>query len=174
MEDNNKPEIPVKKNVNSIPISNFSVQFKEHNFDIALREIGDKKLKIMAKKIEINNSESQYNKYEASLELNTLKNTHKYFKMFDEYDEFKDTLIKLCHSETVEIASFDNDKIELKIKLPLYENNIFTIELKKVEIKRREKESNNTMIINNLKLKIEELEKNSKLKDEKILSAIKK
>ena len=170
MEDNNKPEIPVKKNVNSIPISNFSVQFKEHNFDIALREIGDKKLKIMAKKIEINNSESQYKKYEAILELNTLKNTHKYFKMFDEYDEFKDTFIKLCHSEIVEIASFDNDKIELKIKLPLYENNIFTIELKKVEIKRREKESNNTMIINNLKLKIEELEKNSKLKDEKILS----
>ena len=166
----NIPDIPVKQNVNSLPISNFPIQFKEHNFDIALCEIGNKKLKMIAKKIEINNSEDQYNKYETSLELNNLKSIHKYFKMLDEYAEFKDTFIKLCQSETVEIASFDNDKIELKIKLPLYENNIFTIELKKVEIKRKEKVSNNAKIINNLKLRIEELEKNSKLKDEKIIS----
>ena len=171
MEDK-KPEVPVKQNANFISISNFSVKYKEQIFDFSLCENEKKLLKIISKEIEIeiNNSEIQFNKYETSLELNTLKNTHKYFKMFDEYSELKNTFINLCQSETVEIASFDNDKIELKIKLPLFEDNTFTLELKKVEIKRKEKESNNNKVINDLKLRIEELEKNSNLKDEKILS----
>jgi len=169
MEDR-KPETPVKQNANFISIYNFSVKFKENNFNFALGEIGKKKLKIVAKEIEADNSESQYIKYEEILELNTLKNTHKYFKMFDEYDEFKDTFIKICQSKTVEITSLDKDKIEIKIELPLLENNLLIIELKKVEIKKKEKESNNSEIINKLNLIIEELKQDSKVKDERISS----
>jgi len=169
MEDR-KPETPVKQNANFISIYNFSVKFKENNFNFALGEIGKKKLKIVAKEIEADNSESQYIKYEEILELNTLKNTHKYFKMFDEYDEFKDTFIKICQSKTVEITSIDKDKIEIKIELPLLENNLLIIELKKVEIKKKEKESNNSEIINKLNLIIEELKQDSKVKDERISS----
>jgi len=169
MEDR-KPETPVKQNANFISIYNFSVKFKENNFNFVLGELGKKKLKIVAKEMEADNSESQYIKYETILELNTLKNTHKYFKMFDEYDEFKDTFIKICQSKTVEITSIDKDKIEIKIELPLLENNLLIIELKKVEIKKKEKESNNSEIINKLNLIIEELKQDSKVKDERISS----
>ena len=161
---------PAKQEPNSIPISNFLIQFKDHKFNFTLYEIEKKALKIITKEKEVKNTENQYNKYEIILDLNTLKNSHRYFKMFDEYDEFKATFIKLFLPKKVEIASFDEDKIELKIELPLLENNIFTLELKKVEIKNKGKELFNIEIINDLTLRIEELEKNSKLKDEKILS----
>jgi hypothetical protein len=170
MEDN-KPEAPVKPGTNSeANILNFTLQFNEHNFNFVLCEIEKKKLKLIAKESEKNNLENEYYKYEHILELSTLKSSHKYFKMFDDYSEFKENFIALCNSKKVGITSFEKDTIKLKIDLALVENNIFTLELKKVEIKGKEKELNNIKIIKNLNLRIEELEKNSKLKDEKISS----
>ena len=169
--ESNKPPTPVKVGANSEEkILNFTLQFKEHNFNCELCEIEKKKLKLIAKDAEENNLENEYYKYEKILELNTLKSSHKYFKMFDDYSEFKENFIALCNSKKVGITSFDKDAIKLKIDLALLENNMFIIELKKVEIKGREKDLNNIKIIKNLNLRIEELEKNSKLKDNKILS----
>ena len=169
--ENNKPETPVEPDTNSeINILDFTLQFKEHNFNFELYEIEKKKLKLIAKEAEANNLKNEYYKYEQILELSTLKSSHQYFKMFDDYSEFKDNFIALCNSKRVGIASFENDTIKIKIDFALVENNIFTLELNKVEIKEKEKELNNIKIIKNLNLRIEELEKNSKLKDEKILA----
>jgi len=169
--ENSKPVTPIKQATNSEEnILNFDLQFNEHNFNFALCEIEKKKLKLIAKEAKTNNLENEYYKYEIILELSTLKISHKYFKMFDDYTEFKDNFIALCNSKKVGITSFDKDTIKLKIDLALVENNIFIIELKKVEIKGKEKEMNNIKIIQNLNLRIEELEKNSKIKDDKILS----
>jgi len=169
--ENNKPATPIKPGANSEEkILNFTLQFNEHNFNFVLCEIEKKKLKLIAKEAENNNLENEYYKYEKILELSTLKSSHKYFKMFDDYSEFKNNFIALCNSKKVEITSFDKDTIKLKIDLALVENNMFSIELKKVEIKGKEKEMNNIKIIQNLNLRIEELEKNSKIKDDKILS----
>ena len=169
--ENNKPETPVEPDTNSeTNILDFTLQFKEHNFNFELYEIEKKKLKLIAKEAEANNLKNEYYKYEQILELSTLKSSHQYFKMFDDYSKFKDNFIALCNSKRVGIASFENDTIKIKIDFALVENNIFTLELNKVEIKDKEKELNNIKIIKNLNLRIEELEKNSKLKDEKILA----
>ena len=145
--ENNKHETPVKSGVNSeVNILNFTLQFKDQNFNFTLCEIEKKKLKLIAKEPETNNLENEYYKYEQILDLSTLKSSHKYFKMFDDYSEFKDNFIALCNSKKVRITSFENDIIKLKIDLALVENNIFTLELKKVEIKGKEKELNNIKI----------------------------
>jgi len=169
--ESNEPAASIKSDTNSEEnILNFNLQFNEHNFNFSLYELEKKKLKLIAEEAETNNLENEYYKYEKILELSTLKSSHKYFKMFDDYSEFKDNFIALCNSKKVGITSFEKDTINLKIDLALVENNIFNIELKKVEIKGKEKEMNNIKIIQNLNLRIEELEKNSKLKDDKILS----
>lgn len=153
-------------------ILDFKLEFNNKIFLFSLLELENKKLKLTAKK-----EDDQLNKYEAILELKKLRTEHKYFKMFDDFEEFQKNFIELCNSKSIKISYCDLEKMELKIDLKLISNNLFTIIMNKKEMNQKdlmkfllqdniEKEK----IINNLTAKIQELEKNLNLKNNKIES----
>ena len=139
----------------------FSLDFNKNKYDFSLIDIDNCKIKIVTNKI--NTEENNTSKYEVILELDNLKNINKYFKMFDDYDEFKNDFIELC-KKNIKINSIDNSEIVLTIDLMIKTNNILNITLKKVESNEKEIIStllkdlkNKDEMINNLNSEIEKM-----------------
>ena len=153
-------------------ILDFKLDFNNKVYFFSLLEFENKKLKLIAKK-----EDFEFNKYESILELKKLKTEHKYFKMFDNFEEFQKDFIELCKSKNITISYCDLEKIELKIDLKLVSNNFFTIILNKKEINQKDQmkfllqeKVEKGKKINNLTVKIQELENNLKLMGDKIAS----
>ena len=98
-------------------------------------------------------------------ELNFIKfkELNKYFKMFDSLKELEDDLTGLNKSGKIEILNVSEKKIDICINVLTLDNNKFIIELYKVELNDKDK-------INKLIKENEEIKKELKLKDTKIIS----
>lgn len=152
---------------------NFKLKYNFKNLNFSLRDIDNEKLKLIVK--EDDSKEIESNRYETNLELKQLKTTHKYFKMFDNYKEFKNNFIELCIPNNIQIIYYDYEKIEINLDLKLISNNLFKITLNKAHINQKDqikfilKELNEkNKLINILNLKIKDFEKNLYLKEDKI------
>lgn len=152
---------------------NFKLEYNNDILDFSLFEINNQKLKLII--IENDYKKSELKKYEAILELNQLKTAHKYFRMFDDYNEFKNNFIKLCNPNNIKITYHNISAIEIKIDLKLISNNLFTITLNEIQMGLKEKfkfiikELNEkSKIVNDLNVKIKEYEKDLNLKGNKI------
>lgn len=161
------------ENETNVELINFKLEYNKDILDFSLFEINNQKLKLII--IENDYKKSELKKYEAILELNQLKTAHKYFRMFDDYNEFKNNFIKLCNPNNIKITNHNISAIEIKIDLKLISNNLFTITLNEIQMGLKEKfkfiikELNEkSKIVNDLNVKIKEYEKDLNLKGNKI------
>ena len=161
------------ENETNVELINFKLEYNKDILDFSLFEINNQKLKLII--IENDYKKSELKKYEAILELNQLKTAHKYFRMFDDYNEFKNNFIKLCNPNNIKITYHNISAIEIKIDLKLISNNLFTITLNEIQMGLKEKfkfiikELNEkSKIVNDLNVKIKEYEKDLNLKGNKI------
>ena len=153
------PIIPTEAN-----ILNFTLKFNNNNFKFYLIDIDNQKLKLIANDEE--NEENGFFKFEAILELDILKNTNKYFKMFDNYEEFKKDFIDLCKPTNIKITSLEKNEMIITIELIIKSDNLLNITLNKVEMPQKEQLSylvkdikNKNKIITNLNSEIQNMKK---------------
>ena len=167
------PEAENETNEINSELINFKLKYNNNILEFSLFDVDNQKLKLMAK--ENDYKESELKKYETLLELKQLKDVHKYFRMFDNYNEFKNNFIQLCNPNNIKINNHNYSTIEIEIDLKLISNNLLTITLNKIQVDEKEQikfiikklNEKNTLIID-LNLKIKEFEKDLNLKENKI------
>ena len=144
---------------NEFNLLDFTLEFNNNNYIFKLIETNNNKLKILVNnKVNI---ENELCKFEAFLELDILKTENKYFKMFDNFEEFKKDFIGLCKPTNIKITKVDNKEITIVIELAIKSDNLLNITLNKAEISDKDKISylileskNKTIEINNLNLEV--------------------
>ena len=175
---------PSAKNSESL-LFTFNSTFKNDNFIFNLYDINNSKIKISAKK---NTNDIMFSRYESEIYLDEIKKKNKYFKMFDNYEEFKNNFMDLCKANNVNIINFDDNEMNICIDVKLMSDNLVYINLKREKIGQKEQidfllkdakikdqkieELNNKVlslekIIQKLLVKVENLEKNKKNKENK-------
>ena len=176
----NEPRV---KNSESL-LFTFNSTFKNDNFIFNLYDINNSKIKISANK---NTNDIMFSRYESEIYLDELKKKNKYFKMFDNYEEFKNNFMDLCKANNVNIINFDDNEMNICIDVKLMSDNLVYINLKREKIGQKEQidfllkdakikdqkieELNNKVlslekIIQKLLVKIENLEKNKENNDQ--------
>ena len=143
----NEPRV---KNSESL-LFTFNSTFKNDNFIFNLYDINNSKIKISANK---NTNDIMLSRYESEIYLDELKKKNKYFKMFDNYEEFKNNFMDLCKANNVNIINFDDNEMNICIDVKLMSDNLVYINLKREKIGQKEQ--------------IDFLLKDSKIKDQKI------
>ena len=78
-----------------------------------------KKLKLISKFKDT--LEKKYKKYEVELGLEEMKKNFRYFRIFENYNEFKEEFLKFCKEKSFEIKSYNANEIKLVIKTKLEE-----------------------------------------------------
>ena len=165
---NNIYETPTESGETNI--LNFILEYNNNKYNFSLIDIDNYKIKIQGNDYKENN----INIYEAILELKNLKTINKYFKMFDDYEEFKNDFIELCKSENIKINNINTIEMIITIDLMIKTNNLLNISLKKVEINdeeqmkfiltdlknKNEKINDMNIQVGNMKKKIISLENN--------------
>ena len=155
--------IPIKTPVLPIEnqIGNFTLEYNHNNYNISLIDINNDKIKIFLTE-QINGDELY--KYEVILELDVLKTMNKYFKMFDNYEEFKKDFIELFKPTNIKIINVTDNEITLTIKLIIKSDNLFNITLNKIKMTEKEQldfllkdSKNKTKIINNLSTELQKM-----------------
>ena len=133
----------------------FNLIFNTISYNFSFYDINNEKIRI--------NTISNDSKYENELNFIKFKELNKCFKMFDSLKELEDDLIELNKSGKIEILNVSEKKIDICINVLTLDNNKLIIELYKVELNDKDK-------INKLIKENEEIKKELKLKDTKIIS----
>ena len=133
---------------------NFNLKFKDDTIEFNLYDINNSKLKVIAYRQKFKESEPIPTNYEIEISLDELQKKNKYFKMFDNYQEFKTNFIDLCKDNKINIINFDDNTITISITLMVIPDNIMNLTLKNWKIAQKEQ--------------IDYLIKDSKIKDKKI------
>ena len=137
----------------------FNIDFNNNNYNFSLFDI-DNRLKVKIN--EENNLDKDRSKYEAIIELDILKTVNKYFKMFDNFEEFKKDFIELCKPTNIKIIKINDKEIIIDIELAIKPS--LTLNLNKVEMNEKEEidflikeNKNKNNIINYLKLDVQKM-----------------
>lgn len=133
---------------------NFNLKFKDDTIEFNLYDINNSKIKVIAYRQKFKESEPIPTNYEIEISLDELQKKNKYFKMFDNYQEFKTNFIDLCKDNKINIINFDDNTITISITLMVIPDNIMNLTLKNWKIAQKEQ--------------IDYLIKDSKIKDKKI------
>ena len=147
---------------------NFNLEFNKNSYILSLIDIDNNKLKILINS-EIN-EENDICKFETILELNILKTQNKYFKMFDNYEEFKKDFLDLFKPTSTKIININNNEMIIAIELMVKSDNILNITLNKIEIPEKEQISFLIKDAKNKNKKINNLNKEMKIMKNKISS----
>ena len=137
---------------NESNLLNFQLQYNYNNIDFSLIDINNSKLKLTAKS---QNNKGIYKNYSIEISLDDLKKKNKYFKMFDNYQEFMNNFIDLCKAKNIKVINIENGELVITIDLLIISENLLKLSLKESELNQKEQ--------------IEFLLKDSKDKDKKIL-----
>ena len=120
---------------------NTNLEFNNFTYNFSILEIDNHKIKLLIKELE-NDNENKIllikRKYETKLVLEDLKSKYKYFKMFDDYKEFKTDFVELIKRDGVKIINIDEDELVLCVDLKTMTNNLMNIPLKKVIMTAKE------------------------------------
>ena len=159
---------------------NINLEFNNFTYNFSILEIDNHKIKLLIKELE-NDNENKIllikKKYETKLVFEDLKSSNKYFKMFDNYKEFKNDFVELIKRNGVKIVNIDEDELVLCVDLKTMTNNLMNIPLKKVLMSAKEMIDFYISELKDKGKKIDELNseitiiKNDiKLKDDKIVN----
>ena len=167
----------------STPINNesnllkFDLQYNSDNIIFTLIDINNSKIKLTAKS---QNNKGICKNYSVELTLDYLKKQNKYFKMFDNYQEFKNNFIDICKAtRNIKVISMENGELIIVIDLLIISDNLLKLSLKENELSQKEQieflikdsnykdkkisELNNKIQINELINRIESLEKDREI-----------
>ena len=131
----NNPNCCVQNQTIESLIIKFNIKYKENNYIFSLFDTGNDFLNIIAEKnIDKNCEEIFPNKYGIILHFDELKILHRYFKMFDTFEQAKTDIIELCKSNAIKIIEIKEDELIINMDLKTVNNNLITINLKKLKI----------------------------------------
>ena len=161
-------------------IISFNSEFKQKKYIFSLYDIGNDSIKIVTLENNDNNDDLfKFNKFGITLKLEELKNLHRYFRMFDEFEDTKSYISDLCKVDSIKIIDVKENEIAIKLDLRTVQNDSMMISLNKMKYDEKEeiaflikgyeqqkkeiKELKNTVsdlktIISNLTKRIEKLE----------------
>ena len=123
----------INNNIESL-IINFNLEHEKNQYNISLFDTGNDLLKIIAEEIIDENSDMILpNKYGIILHFEELKNLHRYFKMFDTFEQAKSDIIELCKANSLKILGVTNNELIINLDLKTVNNNLIIISLKKIE-----------------------------------------
>ena len=126
----------------STPINNesnllkFDLQYNFDNIIFSLIDINNSKIKLTAKS---QNNKGICKNYSVELTLDYLKKQNKYFKMFDNYQEFKNNFIDICKAtRNFKVISMENGELIIVIDLLIISDNLLKLSLKENELSQKE------------------------------------
>ena len=130
----------MNKSNSGVPLSNiknliieFDSQFNNKKYTFYLFDIGNDTLEILAKENFDDNTEIiELNKYNIILQLEELKALHRYFKMFDTFDQAKSDIIELCKANSIKIIKIKENELIISFDLKMINNNSLIISLNKM------------------------------------------
>ena len=127
--------IPITNELNESNLFNFELQYKSDNIDFSLKDINNSKIKLTANS-QIKNG--IFKNYSIELTLDYLKKQNKYFKMFDNYQEFRNNFIDICKAKNIKVISMENGEIVIAIDLLIISENVLCLSLKENELSQKE------------------------------------
>ena len=127
--------IPITNELNESNLFNFELQYKSDNIDFSLKDINNSKIKLTANS-QIKNG--IFKNYSIELTLDYLKKQNKYFKMFDNYQEFRNNFIDICKAKNIKVISMENGEIVIAIDLLIISENLLYLSLKENELSQKE------------------------------------
>jgi len=126
----------------STPINNesnllkFDLQYNFDNIIFSLIDINNSKIKLTSKS---QNNKGICKNYSVELTLDYLKKQNKYFKMFDNYQEFKNNFIDICKAtRNIKVISMENGELIIVIDLLIISDNLLKLSLKENELSQKE------------------------------------
>ena len=127
--------IPITNELNESNLFKFELQYKSDNIDFSLKDINNSKIKLTANS-QIKNG--IFKNYSIELTLDYLKKQNKYFKMFDNYQEFRNNFIDICKAKNIKVISMENGEIVIAIDLLIISENVLYLSLKENELSQKE------------------------------------
>ena len=127
--------IPITNELNESNLFKFELQYKSDNIDFSLIDINNSKIKLTAiSQIK----KGIFKNYSIELTLDYLKKQNKYFKMFDNYQEFRNNFIDLCKAKNIKVISIENGELVIAIDLLIICENLLYLSLKENELSQKE------------------------------------
>ena len=112
----------------------FNLEFNDKKFIFSLYDIGNDSLKIIAEENMDNNEDiAPLNKYSIILNFEELKILHKYFKMFDTFEQTKYNIIDLYKANSIKIVEIKENELALNFDLKIVGNESMIINLTKIK-----------------------------------------
>jgi hypothetical protein len=127
--------IPITNELNESNLFKFELQYKSDNIDFSLIDINNSKIKLIA------NSQIKkgiFKNYSIELTLDYLKKQNKYFKMFDNYQEFRNNFIDICKAKNIKVINIENGELVIAIDLLIISENLLYLSLKENELSQKE------------------------------------
>jgi len=127
--------IPITNELNESNLFKFELQYKSDNIDFSLIDINNSKIKLTAiSQIK----KGIFKNYSIELTLDYLKKQNKYFKMFDNYQEFRNNFIDICKAKNIKVISIENGELVIAIDLLIICENLLYLSLKENELSQKE------------------------------------
>ena len=143
-----------KSYLKELKILELNLLYKGEFLDFSLFEINNSIIKLLLKPKDINKI---FKNYSIELDLEEFQNLHKYFKMFNNFQDFKNDFVNICKSNNFKIINMNDDELIISINLQLLSNNLINLTLKSNEISQKEQIQFLLKDLNDKNKKIEEL-----------------
>ena len=127
--------IPITNELNESNLFKFELQYKSDNIDFSLIDINNSKIKLTAKS---QNNKGMCKNFSIELTLDYLKKQNKYFKMFDNYQEFRNNFIDICKAKNIKVIKMENGELVIVIDLLIISENLLYLSLKENELSQKE------------------------------------
>ena len=127
------------KNSEESLIINFNCEFNQKKYIFSLYDIGNDSIKIISRENNDNNDDLfQLNKFGIILKLDELKNLHRYFRMFDAFEDAKSYIEDLCKANSIKIIEAKENEMTIKLDLRTVQNDSMIICLNKMKYNESE------------------------------------
>ena len=115
-------------------IINFDSEFNKTKYIFSLFDIGNDSIKIIATD-NIGNQYSQLslNKFGITLQLEELKNLHRYFRQFEDFEEAKSYIVELCKANSIKIIEVKENELTINVDLKTIQNDSMIISMNKIK-----------------------------------------
>ena len=127
--------VPITNELNESNLLKFELQYKSDKIDFSLIDINNSKIKLTA------NSQIKkgiFKNYSIEFTLEYLKKQNKYFKMFDNYQEFRNNFIDICKAKNIKVINIENGELVIAIDLLIISENLLYLSLKENELSQKE------------------------------------
>jgi len=120
-------------------IINFNSEFNQKIYVFSIYDTGNDSIKIISRKNDDNVDDLfQTNKFGIVLKLDELKNLHRYFRMFDAFEDAKSYIEDLCKADSIKLIEAKENEITIKLDLRTVQNDSMIICLNKMNYNEKE------------------------------------